>query len=194
MHIQVKGKHIDVGDALTAHVEMQLAASVSKYFDRPIDAVVTFSRDRHAFRCDASVHLATGLTAQSSATASDVYAAFDQGADRIEKQLRRYKRRLKDHHVRRRSPAAAIPAQTYVIESSPVGDEESEPDSLQPVIIAESTTEMHALSVGEAVMQMELADRSFLMFRNDANGRFNLVFRRDDGHVGWVDPAATADA
>ncbi len=186
MHIQVKGKQIDVGAALTEHVEAQLSAAVAKYFDRPVDATVTFSKERHAFRCDAHVHLATGLVAQSSSTAADVYAAFDQGADKIEKQIRRYKRRLKDHHKERAKPVDMLSAQSYVLQG---GDEADEPESLKPVIVAESTDAIPSISVGEAVMQMELAGHDFLLFRHDATGRVNLVFSREDGNVGWMDPA-----
>lgn len=188
MHIQVNGKQIDVGAALTEHVEASLTAAVGKYFDRPVDATVTFSKDRHNFRCESSVHLPTGLVAQSTGLASDVYAAFDQGVDKVEKQIRRYKRRLKDHHQKRKMPVEAIAAPAYVLEASEFQQEADEPESLQPVIVAEMTEAIQSLSVGEAVMQMELADRPFLMFRNDGSGRVNLVFRREDGNIGWIDP------
>lgn len=190
MHIQVNGKQIDVGESLSTHVEEHLTAAVAKYFDRPADAVVTFSKDGHNFRCDSTVHLATGLKAQSSATAGDIYAAFDQGADRIEKQIRRYKRRLKDHHQKRSNPIDAIEASAYVLDAQT--DEADEPESLQPVIVAEMKHEVQVLSVGEAVMQMEFADKNFLMFRHDTTERVNLVYRRDDGNIGWIDPASAA--
>lgn len=190
MHIQVNGKHIDVGESLTAHVEEQLAAAVAKYFDRPADAVVTFSKDGHNFRCDSTVHLATGLKAQSSASAGDIYAAFDQGAVRIEKQIRRYKRRLKDHHHKRPNPVDAIEASAYVLDAQT--DEADEPETLQPVIVAEMKHPVQVLSVGEAVMQMEFADGTFLMFRHDTTDRVNLVYRREDGNIGWIDPAQTS--
>ncbi|MEM9061314.1 MAG: ribosome-associated translation inhibitor RaiA [Pseudomonadota bacterium] len=189
MHIQVNGKQIDIGNSLSNHVENNLAAAVSKYFDRPADAVVTFSKDGHGFRCDATVHLATGLTAQSSATANEIYAAFDQSADRIEKQVRRYKRRLKDHHRKRERPVDATAAPAYVLDTQTTADEE--PETLQPVIVAEMTHPVQVLSVGEAVMQMEFADKAFLIFRHDKTGRVNVVYRRDDDNVGWVDPADT---
>lgn len=194
MHIQVIGKQIDVGAALTEHVESALANAIAKYFDRPVDATVTFSKDRHNFRCDANVHLPTGLVVQSTASAADVYAAFDQGTDRIEKQIRRYKRRLKDHHHNRKKPVEAFAAPAYVLETAEFAQEADEPETLQPVIVAEMTQAIQSLSVGEAVMQMELADKTFLMFRNDASGRVNLVFRRDDGNVGWIDPEDAAVA
>lgn len=189
MQIQVKGKHIDVGDALTAHVESNLDATVSKYFDRSVDAMVTFSKDRHQFRCDAHVHLPTGLIAQSSGVASDIYAAFDLGAERIEKQLRRYKRRLRDHHKHRAKPVDVAEVPAYVLEAgAPDQDDAAEPETLQPAIIAEMTAPVLSLSVGEAVMQMELAAKDYLLFRNDGTARINLVFRREDGNIGWIDP------
>ena len=189
MHIRVSGKQIDVGAALRTHVEQNLDAAAGKYFDRTVNANVVFSRNGHAYRCDASVHLSTGLTAQAHAVNDEIYAAFDQATDRIEKQLRRYKRRLKDHHRSRPVPVEKIEAQTYVLRSHDEDAEAEDVDGLQPVIIAEMTTSIKSLTVGEAVMQMELAHRSFLMFKNDANGRINIVFQREDGNVGWIDPA-----
>ena len=194
MQIQVKGKQIDVGDALSEHVEVALSGMVSKYFDRPVDAVITFSRDARAFRCDAHVHLPTGLNAQSTGRAQDIYAAFDQSAERIDKQLRRYKRRLRDHHRERPDPIQAMSAPEYVLQTAEFENEAEEPDTLKPVIVAETTQNLPSLSVGEAVMQMELADRDHLLFRHDASGRFNLVYRREDGNVGWVDPGADKQA
>ncbi len=188
MQIQVKGKQIDVGEALTEHVKGNLGDAIAKYFDRPVDATMTFSKDRHQFRCDAHVHLPTGLVVQSSGVAADGYAAYDQAAERIEKQLRRYKRRLRDHHKHRAKPVDVTDATAYVLEAASAAPEAEEPESLQPVIVAETRDRVQSLSVGEAVMQMELADKTFLMFRNDGTGRVNLVFRREDGNIGWIDP------
>jgi ribosomal subunit interface protein len=185
MHIKINGKHIDVGDALRAHVEERLEALVEKYFDNAVDSTVTFSREAHLFKCDAQVHLSTGLNAKATASADEIYAALDSCVDRIEKQLRRYKRRLKDHHAARGVPVEATEAPAYVIQG---GEHEEEPSSLDPVIVAEMTMNIQTISVGEAVMQMELAHAPFLMFRNERHGGFNVVYRRDDGHIGWVDP------
>ena len=185
MQVKVSGKHIDVGDALSTHVDDRLADAVFKYFENPVDANVVFSRDGHGFKCDASVHLSTGLTAKAQGMNAEIYAAFDQSVERIEKQLRRYKRRLKDHHQNRNGKVEAFAAASYVISS-----EEEEPEtSSDPVIIAEMQTDIQSLSVGEAVMQMELAHAPFLVFKNDANARINIVFQRDDGNIGWLDPA-----
>jgi ribosomal subunit interface protein len=189
MQIKISGKQIDVGEALRTHVEYNMVAAVGKYFDRPVDANVVFSRNGHGFKCDSSVHLSTGLTAQAHAVNGEIYAAFDQATDRIEKQLRRYKRRLKDHHHNRQDPIELIEAQAYVLRGHDEDDDADEVNGMQPVIIAEMTTGIKSLTVGEAVMQMELAHAPFLMFKNDANGRINIVFQRDDGNVGWIDPA-----
>ncbi len=187
MRIQVNGKHIDIGDALRSHVTTTVETVVRKYSERPVDSVITFSREGPGFRCDFSVHLSTGLTAKASSQANDIYASFDGGVERIEKQLRRYKRRLKDHHKARPEPIEAFAAPAYVIASASE-TEDDEPESLQPIVIAEMTTDIKALSVGEAVMQMEFEDSPFLMFQNESHGGLNVVFRRDDGNIGWIDP------
>ncbi|WP_118133177.1 ribosome hibernation-promoting factor, HPF/YfiA family [Oceanicella sp. SM1341] len=187
MRIQIHGKQLDVGDALRTHVEENLTEAVSKYAERPVEAVVTFSRDRHEFVCDASVHISTGLTSQAKNRATDIYAAFDGCTDRMEKQLRRYKRRLKNHHPERNGDA--LPALDAAYSVLAGGDDEGEePDTLQPIIVAETKTTIRSLSVGEAVMQMEITDAPMLVFRNHKHGGVNVVYRRDDGNIGWIDP------
>ncbi len=189
MRIQVSGKQIDIGDALRTHVQDRLNETVGKFFDRPVEAVVTFSKDRHEFISDSSVHLATGMTVQAKARAHEVYASFEGAVERMEKQLRRYKRRLKDHHRAREFPIEAMGAPSYILEGGARDDEDyTEPDSLQPVIVAEMETRVPLLSVGEAVMQMELVGAHLLVFRNDAHGGVNVVYTRDDGNIGWIDP------
>jgi len=202
MQTKISGKHIDIGSALRTHVEDRLHEAVLKYFDRPVEPAVVFSRDGHGFKCDASVHLPTGLTAKAQGQGTEIYGAFDQAAERIEKQLRRHKRRLKNHHQKQKTPIEAVAAQSYVLaapEDESAGAEASPAETggengTEPTIIAEMTTDIKRLNVGEAVMQMELAHAPFLMFKNDANGRLNIVFQRDDGHVGWIDPANLGDA
>jgi ribosomal subunit interface protein len=191
MRIQVSGKQIDIGDALRTHVEDRLLDAVGKYFDRPVEAIVTFSRDRHEFISDSSVHLPTGLTVQAKAKADEIYASFEGSVDRMEKQLRRYKRRLKDHHRSRSEPIEATGAPSYILAGAGEDEGAEEPESLQPVIVAEMETRVAFLSVGEAVMQMELAGAPLLVFRNDAHGGVNVVYRRDDGNIGWIDPRNT---
>lgn len=188
MRIQVSGKQIDIGDALQTHVEDRVGVVVGKYAERAVEAVVTFSRDRHEFCADASVHLPTGLTVQAKAKSDEIYASFEGAMDRMEKQLRRYKRRLKDHHRAREFPIEAIDAPSYILASGEEHADDAEPETLQPIIVAEMETRVPYLSVGEAVMQMELAGAGVLVFRNDAHGGVNVVYRRDDGNIGWIDP------
>lgn len=188
MRIQVSGKHIDVGEALTTHVEDRVAEVMGKYAERPVEAVVIFSRDRHEYIADSSVHLSTGLSVQAKARAGEVYASFEGAMDRMEKQLRRYKRRLKDHHRDREQPIEAMDASSYILAGGDDGLDAVEPETLQPVIVAEMETRVQHLSVGEAVMQMELAGAPLLVFRNTAHGGVNVVYTREDGNIGWIDP------
>jgi len=188
MKYQITGKQIDVGAALQTHVETELGAVAEKYAGRPTDANVVFSRDGNAFAAEATIHLSTGLLAQASANDHEIYAAFDKCVAKLDKQLRRYKRRLKDHHKARGEPVEMLGAASYVLASSEVA-ENDEPESLQPMIIAEMETRIPSLSVGEAVMQMELAGAPVLVFRNEKHDRgVNIVYRRDDGNIGWIDP------
>ncbi|TCP40221.1 ribosome hibernation-promoting factor, HPF/YfiA family [Rhodovulum marinum] len=187
MLYQISGKQIDIGEALQTHVKNELDAVVQKYAERPTDANVVFSRNAHEYVCETTVHLSTGLTAQAKAHATEIYAAFDSCCDKMEKQLRRYKRRLKDHHRDRAEPVELMQAASYVLAASE-HTEDAEPESLQPMIIAEMETQIQSISVGEAVMQMELAGKDLLVFRNEKTGKINVVHTREDGNVGWIDP------
>ncbi|MGR3491078.1 MAG: ribosome hibernation-promoting factor, HPF/YfiA family [Shimia sp.] len=186
MRYQITGKQIDIGQALQDHVQTELGGVMGKYAGRPTDATVIFSKSGHEHVCETVVHLSTGITAQARAHATEIYAAFEGALQKMEKQLRRYKRRLKDHHKDRTDPVELIGASTYILASSE--DVEDEPDTLQPIIVAESETKIPSLSVGEAVMQMELAGSPVLVFRNEGAGRTNVVYRREDGNIGWIDP------
>lgn len=188
MRYQISGKQIDVGEALSTHVKEQLGPTIEKYSQRPTDAAVTFSRVAHEYLCDAIVHLSTGLTAQAQGRASEIYAAFEQARERLEKQLRRYKRRMKDYHKDRAEPVAFAAAPMYVLASDDEQWEAKDDGPPEPMIIAEMETRVPTLSVGEAVMQMELAGKALLVFRNEKHGGVNVVYSRDDGNVGWIDP------
>jgi len=188
MLYKISGHQIDVGEALQTHVRAELGEVVAKYAERPTDATVIFSRNAHQFACEAVVHLSTGLTAQARAQATEIYAAFDACAAKMEKQLRRYKRRLKDHHRTRPQPVEVSGGAAYILANPQDAGEAEEPETLQPVIIAEMEARVPALSVGEAVMQMELAGAPVLVFRNEGHDGVNVVYRRDDGNIGWIDP------
>ncbi|MBK5932915.1 ribosomal subunit interface protein [Rhodovulum imhoffii] len=187
MRYQISGKQIDIGDALQTHVKTELSAAVGKYAERAIDANVVFSRDAHEYVCETVVHLSTGLTASAKARATEIYAAFDNCCEKMEKQLRRYKRRLKDHYRERTEPVELMEGASYIL-STGEDNEEAEPETLQPMIIAEMETRVPTISVGEAVMQMELAGTNLLVFRNEKTGKVNVVHSREDGNVGWIDP------
>lgn len=188
MRYQISGKHIDIGDALKAHVKSELDVVIKKYAERPTDALVVFSKSGHEYVCEATVHLSTGLTAAAKAHATEIYAAFDACSEKMEKQLRRYKRRLKDHYKDHVQPVELFGASTYILASTN-DSEDQEPESLQPMIIAEMQTKIATLSVGEAVMQMELSGAPVVMFRKQGSDGVNVVYRREDGNFGWIDPA-----
>ncbi|MDE1900679.1 MAG: ribosome-associated translation inhibitor RaiA [Alphaproteobacteria bacterium] len=191
MKLSVKGKQIDVGDALRAHVETQLKDVVAKYFADGLDAQVTFSRDAHLFCADITVHAGRGITLQSAASASEPYPAFDAALARLGGRLRRHKTKLKQHHHEAAREAEAVIANAFVLHGEAESEEEANDN---PVVVAEMTTPIEMLTVSQAVMRLDLGDLPALMFRNRANGGLNMIYRRPDGHIGWVDPAETVAA
>ncbi len=204
MQVSVSGKHLDVGDALRGRVIAELSAIVEKYFGTGIDATVGFERVRHFYRCQISVHFGRDMLAQSHAEATEAHGAFDMAADRMATRLRRHKRRLRDRH--RDSATAAesgapdpYPAAHYVIaaespENPEIGEENKEIGEHVPAVIAEMESEIPRLTVAAAVMRLDLADLTALLFRNDAHGGLNMVYRRHDGNVGWVDPLGNSSS
>ncbi len=190
MRYQISGKQIDIGEALQTHVKAELDDMLSKYAGRPTEAYVVFSKSGHEFVCETVIHLSTGLTAQAKAHDNEIYAAFDGSNEKMEKQLRRYKRRLKDHHRDRSQPVELSAAGSYILAATDESDEAEQTDDA-PVIVAETETQIPSISVGEAVMQMELANSSVLVFRNEKHSGINVVYKRDDGHIGWIDPRTT---
>ena len=190
MNIQVNGKQIDVGQALTTHVHERLEGGVERYFDRASAAAVTFSRDGGNYRADCHVHLDFGPSLRTHAVAGDIYQSFDQAVDRLERRLRRYKRRLTDHRHKVKEPP--LPVASYVIAAE--GEDDEEPSGDAPVIVAEQATEIPTLTVGDAVMHLDLSELNVLVFRNRAHLGVNVVYRRADGHIGWIDLAESPGA
>ena len=190
MQITVTGRQIDVGDALRHHTQAAVADIAEKYFSNAIEAHVVFSREAHLIQCDLKVHVGRGILVRSEADATEAYAAFDLAAGRIDKRLRRYKRRLRNHHAHEKQRERAEPlGRTYVLQSS--DSEEALPTEDEPpqaMVIAEMETPIPQLSVSEAVMRLDLADLPALMFRNSARGTLNVIYRRRDGNIGWIDP------
>jgi len=169
MRYQISGKQIDVGEALQTHVKAELGEVVEKYAQRPTECVVVFSRSTYEYVCEAVIHLSTGLTAQAKGHAAEIYAAFESCREKMDKQLRRYKRRIRNHHSNRSGPVEFGGAASYIL-------------------AATMETKIPSITVGEAVMQMELAGQKMLVFRNEGHGGVNVVYRREDGNIGWIDP------
>jgi ribosomal subunit interface protein len=195
MPLRVSGKNIKIGEALRGRINARLMEAMAKYFDGGFSGHVTIGRDGYGFRTECVVHLDSGIVLEAEALAADAYASADQAALRIETRLRRYKRRRKDRQGTRddgraldrnaqqrdrfaaASPAVAIPA-----------SDDQESAQSNPAIIAESITALRRLSVSEAVMQLDVSGAPVLVFRHAGHGRVNLVYRRADGHIGWIDP------
>lgn len=192
MDIQVKGKQVDVGDSLRQHIENSVSAISEKYFGNPLDSSVTISRQGQDFRADITVHVGKGIDVQGQGSAVDAYAAFDEAGQHIDTRLRRYKRRIRDHH--RNADRSSQQALQYVLqaEDEDNGQDEKQDDQWHPMVVAEMTTSVDNLTVGQAVMRMDLADLPAMMFRNSAHGGLNMVYRRPDGNIGWIDPKDTS--
>lgn len=190
MQLSINGKQLDIGSSLREHIEQHVPAVIEKYFVNPTDASVTVSKEGSSFRTDIAVHVGKGIIVQGHALSEDPYAAFDTAAEHVAKRLRRYKRRLRDHHRGQGNRDETLRAAQYVLATEENTDEdlgeENEPD--QPVIVAEMETEIDTLTVGEAVMRMDLANLPAMMFRNRAHGGLNMVYLRGDGNIGWIDP------
>ena len=203
MQINVAGKQIDLSDALRSRVTAHLDVIAEKYFDDALEANVTFGRARSFFTCDINVHAARGLLLRGEGEASDAHSAFDDAAEHIAKRLRRYRRRVNEHArdlAQRRRPEIG---RQYVLRQDEPPPATARPGADGPAtwmngsatgayatIIAEQPTDIARLSVGEAVMRLDLADQAVLMFRNSASSEINVVYRRPDGHIGWLDPAS----
>ncbi len=191
MQLTVTGKQIDTGEALRRHIEAGLNAILGKYFGTAIEAHVVVSKEAHLTRVEVSLHIGRGIVVNAGAGATEPYAAFDAAAERIAKQLRRYKRRLRDHHAKAREPAERATA--YIL--APIADDaddaeapEEEDAAAGAAVIAEMSAELPRLTVGEAAMRLDLAELPVLLFRSRSHGELNLVYRRADGHIGWIDP------
>jgi ribosomal subunit interface protein len=189
MALRVSGKNLDIGEALRSQVQARVAGALTKYVDGPYSGHVTVTRDGGGFRTDCVLHLTSGITLEASGAAGDAYASFDQTAQRIEKRLQRYRRRLKD----RLGPGSARQAEAvdgaYAIIEEPT-DEALEDGAYHPVVIAEDTRALHRLSVSEAVIELDLSGAPVVVFLHASTGRVNVVYRRRDGAIGWVDPTA----
>lgn len=203
MQLTVSGKQVDLSDALRVHVDEHLDTITTKYFDQALEAKVTFSRARSFFTCDINLHAGRGITVRGEGEAADARSAFDDAAEHIATRLRRYRRRVSAHQ-RDLSKIKPEKARSYILAPDPETDDDARRSSaaglsnghsdieaeLHATIIAEDTTSIETLSVRDAVMKMDLAFQQMMLFRNSKTGGLNVIFRRTDGHVGWIDPGA----
>jgi len=199
MHISVSGKQVDLSDSLRTRVSDSLGGIASKYFDQALEAQVTFGRARSFFTCDINLHASRGLTLRAEGEAADANSAFDDAAEHIATRLRRYRRRLNDHHREAAQRERPEVARTFVLraesDEAPIAQGARHPrgnGSELPAfatVIAETQIEIISLTVGEAVMRLDLADQPVLMFRNSGTDELNVIYRRRDGNIGWIDPA-----
>lgn len=191
MRVQVAGRHVDVGEALKIKINDDLGRTIEKYFARAGEALVTVEKANSGFEVDCSLHLPSGILLQAEGQGGDAYSAFGDALDKMEKRVRRYKRRLKNHHNTQKTAMPAEIAAAYVLKSDEGEETESAepaPDDAKPLIIAETTVNVKTMTVSMAVMQLDLSEDPALLFRNAGTGGLNLVYRRKDGNVGWVDP------
>ena len=195
MSFRVSGKNIEVGAALRERIEARVLEALEKYFDGGFSGHATVGKEAFGFHTECVMHLDSGIVLRADSMAADAYLSADQAADNLEKRLRRYHRRLKDYRGNGRgngrSPddVLAIDAPSYVI-AAPAHESDEEAATFNPVIIAESTTALKRLSVSEAVTELDMTGVAVMVFRHASHGRVNLVYRRADGNVGWIDPPA----
>lgn len=193
LNVNVHGKQIDVGDSLRTHVKGKLEEVSQKYFNHTTFATVTFSREGHGHKqtkAHISIQLGRNILIVADATEVDPYNAFDSAAEKAAKQLRRYKRKLRDHHERlEQTPEGEVmKARKYVLSAAPEQDDEPEENTFEPVVIAEMSNDIETMSVSDAVMRLDLSGENALVFKNSKNNGVNVVYRREDGNIGWVDP------
>ena len=190
MGLRISGKHMDIGDAFKIRIEDRIEEALSKYFDRGADGQVTVEKSGSRFTTDCTLHLNSGVVLQATGEAQDPQASFDAAAERIEKRLRRYKRRLKSHN----SNGAATRVEEYayrILEAVPDVEEDDDlPEDFAPIVVAETSMTLPTLPVASAVLQLDLQDNPVYVFRNAGSGDVNLVYRRADGNIGWIDPGS----
>lgn len=185
MQVTVKGQHLDVGDALREHVRDSITQTTGKYFQSPLDATVTFTKEKnHRYTVDISIQVGTGIVIASNYESDDPYPAFDEASRRVATRLRRYKDRLRDHHRKEDTNDLHLASYTTFEQANDVEG------GSEPAIIAEMETRVPTLAVSDAVMRLELGDMPALLFKNPGTNSYNMVYRRKDGNIGWVDPAS----
>lgn len=190
MTLRISGKHMEIGDAFRSRIEGRIGEAVDKYFDGGFSGHVTVEKSGSRFAADCMVHLDTGMSLQATGEAQEPQAAFDAAAERLEKRLRRYKRRLKSHSNAESRDPFDLPYRIM----APVADEEDEvPEDYAPAVVAETSLKLRTMSVASAVIELDTKDSPVFVFRNAGNDQINIVYRRTDGNIGWIDPSLAAE-
>ncbi len=184
--ISVSGKQTKVGKSLTSHVEYSIVLTLKKYFDDFISANILFSKDTFNFRCEITIHIESSIFLQGNGLSNDAYGSFNVANEKIKKRLRRYHRKLTDHRTKNKKSFKFLEASQYIIENPEIRKFNKNPSD--PVIIAESEDVIKTVSVSEAIMLMNLKDQNAIFFKNINSKRLNILYRRPDGNIGWVDP------
>ncbi len=189
MTLRVSGKNLDIGEALRQHILEKVEATVARYFGGSVDGHVVMAREGSGYRSDCTLRLSSGVSLHAEGRAHEPYPCFDQAADKIERRLRRYKMRLKGHGG---VPGAGWgKVANYVVE--PPKEDEEPAGGFNPVVVAEGTDELKPLSVASAVAELDLSGAPVVVFQHSGSGRVNIVYRRRDGAIGWLDPQASRD-
>lgn len=188
MTLRISGRQMDIGDAFRSRIENQVTEAVEKYFDGGFSGHVTVTKNNSRFNADCMIHLDTGMSLQATGDAQEPVAAFDSAAERLEKRLRRYKRKLKSHNHGANGQPIDI---SYTVMAAVTDDDEEVPDDFAPAIVAESTVALRTMTVASAVIELDTKESPVFVFRNAGNEHVNIVYRRADGNIGWIDPSKT---
>lgn len=192
MALRVSGKNLDIGEAFRAHIDARITTTVAKYHAGPIAGHVTIEPEGSGFRADCTLHLNSGATLQADAKAQEPYASFNRAADLIEKQLRRHRKRLLDHHADAKSwTEQVLNEQESRDAQRPMPTKPGKPVDLHPAVIAEPSPKFKEMTVSGAAMELDLTNAQVVVFRHASDGRTNVVYRRSDGNIGWIDPGRT---
>ncbi|MFG1261352.1 MULTISPECIES: ribosome hibernation-promoting factor, HPF/YfiA family [Xanthobacter] len=190
MALRVSGKNLDVGEALRQRLTERVSEVLEKYFDGGWSGHVTVTRDGSGYRSECMLHLDSGVNLQAHGNAQDPNACADVAVEKIEKRLRRYKQRLKDRHGHGNGNGVDHAAQSYILSAAPETETEEELVGWSPTVVAEQVTRLRTLSVADAVVELDITGAPVVVFRHAGHGRVSVVYRRPDGHVGWIDPGA----
>lgn len=188
MSVRVSGKHMEIGESFRQRIEDAVGLAVTKYFDGGYSAQVTVQKSTSHFSCDCKLHLDTGVVLHAAGEANEPQGSFDAAAARIEKRLRRYKRKLRDHHAG--APTRTVEEIPYTVMDAVPDEDDEVPDDYAPTIVAESSKQIKTMSVANAVMALDMTDEPVLLFRSPGTEYLNIVYRRHDGNIGWIDAAA----